>query len=161
MAEDASWWSRNWKRAVPLGCLTVLLLLAGLVAAIMGFIRSAGPLEEAMALARSNCAVEAALGLPVDAGWLVSGSVNVSGPIGDAAMSYPVEGSRASGRLHAVAYKETGRWEFRALQLEVEPNAERIDVLAPRDERCEPQAQPAPAKAPKRVPATRSDTTTR
>ena len=160
MAEDESWWSRNWKRAVPLGCLAILLLLAGLVAGIMAFIRSVGPVEEALALASANCAVEAALGLPLDAGWTVSGSVNVSGPTGDAAMSFPVEGSRAPGRLHAVAYKETGRWEFQALQLEVEGSGERIDVLAPRDERCEPQAQTAPAKAPKQVPATSSDTTT-
>ncbi|HUF14219.1 MAG TPA: cytochrome c oxidase assembly factor Coa1 family protein [Longimicrobiales bacterium] len=147
--DTPGWWSRNWKLAVPLGCLTLVLLGVGLLAAIMMFIKSAGPFEEALELASANCAVEQALGSPLTAGWIVSGSVNVSGPSGNAAVSFPVEGSRGSGRLHAVAYKQVGRWEFERLQLEVEDGAQHIDVLAPRNERCEPQPEQALPKTRK------------
>lgn len=144
MADDSSdgWWSRNWKRAIPLGCLGLMLLGAGLVAIIIWSIKQSGPFEGAMDLARANCAVERALGTSLEAGWLVSGSVNVSGPSGDAALSFPISGSRGSGRLHVVAHKQTGRWEFEALQLKTEGGDEFIDLLVPRNERCEPQQAP-------------------
>lgn len=145
-AEKPNWWSRNWKIAVPVGCLTLVLMGVGLVAGIMAFIRAAGPFEEAMARARASCVVEQELGLPIEAGWIVSGSVNVSGPSGNAAVSFPVEGSRAPGRLHVVAYKQAGPWEFERLQLESEGRY--IDLLAPRNERCEPSQVTPKARKP-------------
>lgn len=150
MADNATgnWWSRNWKRAVPLGCLALMMLAVGLVAAIMWLIKSTAPYDEALTSARAHCAVVEALGTPIDAGWFVSGSVEVSGPSGNADMSFPVEGSRASGRLYVVAHKQAGRWEFGLLQLEMEGQGARIDLLAPRDEECALQTVEDPKPKP-------------
>jgi hypothetical protein len=134
---QASWWSRNWKWAAPVGCLVLLLpllALTGFVGAILaivfGSIKSTDVYEEALARTRSNPAAIEALGQPIEDGWLMSGQINVSGPSGSADISIPVHGPKGEGDLYVVASKSAGRWEYRTLELEVDGREDRIDLLA-------------------------------
>ena len=51
--EERGWWGRNWKWAVPAGCLAPLILcgggLAGFVALLFGMLKSSEPYKEALA----------------------------------------------------------------------------------------------------------------
>ncbi len=132
-----SWWSRNWKWVVPVGCLVLLLPLLAIagfagtiVAIVFGSIKSTDVYEEALARARANPAVVEALGEPIEDGWWMSGHINTSGPSGSADISIPLHGPKGKGTLYAVATKSAGRWEYQTLEVEVDGKAERIDLLA-------------------------------
>ena len=129
------WWSRNWKWFVPTGCLAFLVLVVGF-AVLIGFLIFAGMkstdvYKQALARAKSDPAVAAALGTPLHEGWFLSGKTSVEGPTGEADIAIPVSGPKGAGTVYAVASKSAGRWTFSKLELEVKETGQRID-LAPR-----------------------------
>lgn len=128
-----SWWGRNWKWAVPVGCLGMILLPAACTGAIFlavfGLMRGSEPFNEALARAREHPEVVAALGEPVEAGFFVSGSIDVSGGSGEADFAFTVTGPDGEGTLYVVARMVAGKWEYQTLVLEVESTGERIDLL--------------------------------
>jgi hypothetical protein len=131
-----SWWSRNWKWVVPVGCLVLVLpllalagFIGGILAIVFGSIKSTDVCQQALALAKSNPAVIEALGEPVEDGWLMSGNINTSGPSGSADISIPLHGPKGKGTLYAVATKSAGRWEYGTLEVEVQGRDDRINLL--------------------------------
>ena len=138
MAQEGkpSWWGRNWKWVVPLGCLSLVLLALGLVAAVFWLIKSSGAYSEAIERARADCEVQTALGAPVLPGWSVSGSVNVSGPSGHAEFATPLRGTHRSGTLYVTATKTAGEWHFELLQVAPAGRTARIDLLPAGRKRC-------------------------
>lgn len=131
-----SWFSRNWKRVVVAGGAGILLLGGGGVAAITSIMKSSGGYAEAIQRAKTDCAVQKALGKPLEPGWFVSGSVNVSGTSGQSQLSVPIKGTRSAGTLYLEAEKVAGAWEFRMLQLDVDGQADNIDLLADSRQQC-------------------------
>ena len=135
--QQPSWWSRNWKWALPAGCLILLvppLLLTGfaggIIAIVFGSIKSTDVYEEALARAQAHPAVIEALGEPVEDRWWVSGQINATGSSGSADLAIPLRGSKGTATIYAVASKSAGRWEYHTLEVEVEGRPERIDLLA-------------------------------
>lgn len=135
-----SWWSRNWKWALPVGCLLVTLpflalaalagVIGGAIALVFGGIKSTDICQDALRQAAAHPAVIEALGPPVEDGWWMSGQIKTSGTSGYANFSIPLHGSRTEGDLYAEALKNAGRWTYRTLEVEVEGRAARIDLLA-------------------------------
>ena len=129
-----NWWSRNWKWFVPVLGVIVILLAVGSIALFVTLLfstmKSSGAYKQALVAARADPAVEQALGAPIDAGFIVSGSVSVSGSSGDADLSIPVSGPKGKGTLHVRATRSMGEWQFTELVLEVAQTGERIDLLA-------------------------------
>lgn len=129
-----SWFARHWFWVVPVGCLSVLALVAAFVGAILlvvfGAMRSSDAYGIAMERAEQSDEVVAALGEPIEAGWLVSGNIQVNGPSGDANLSVPLSGPSGEGTLYVVAEKKAGQWHFDTMEVEVVGAAARIDLLA-------------------------------
>jgi len=127
------WLNRNWKWFVPVVAIVLILVCVGCLvlfgATIFGTIKSSDVYQLALARAQENTAAVAALGSPIEAGFFVSGSINVSGPSGSADLSIPVSGPKGSGTLYVVAKKSAGVWEFTTLELEVADSGGRIDIL--------------------------------
>lgn len=84
----------------------------------------------ALARARANPQVIEKIGQPLTAGWMTTGSVNTSGPTGNADIAIPVSGPKGKGTLYVVAKKSAGIWKFETLQVAVVGEEERIDLLA-------------------------------
>ena len=128
-----SWWGRNWKWAVPVGCLTPILVCGGFVGIILGVvfgaIRASDVYKEAVTRAKSDPAVVAALGNPVDTGLLVSGNINLNNSSGDADLSIPIYGQKGKGTIYAVATKSEGKWHYSTLAVRVDGGDERIDLM--------------------------------
>jgi Cytochrome oxidase complex assembly protein 1 len=131
-----SWWNRNWKWVVPVGCLVLFLPLlvlggfvGGILAIVFGSIKNTDVCQQALSLAKSNPAVIEALGEPVEDGWFMSGNINTSGSSGSADLSLPLRGPKGKATLYAVATKSAGRWEYQTLAVEVDGRDERIDLL--------------------------------
>lgn len=138
---------RSWIKwvAAGCGCLLVLGALAAvaLVVGVFGIIKSSDVYEDAVARARSHPAATAALGEPIETGWYVMGSVETSGPGGEASLSVPLEGPRGEGTLYVEATKRAGAWTYQTLELAVE-GGDRIDLLA--------GDSPGPPAAPSAAP---------
>jgi formylmethanofuran dehydrogenase subunit D len=138
--EQPSWWDRNWKWALPVGCLSTLaifLVVVGVFAyAIFGFVTSTmkatDAYKNAMAAAQNNSAVTEALGTPLTVGWLISGSFDIKGSSGSADMSIPISGPKGSGTLFVVATKSAGVWTYKTLAAEIDKTKQRIELEAPK-----------------------------
>lgn len=128
-----NWFERNWKWFVPLVCLWGLAVLAASVALILylvfGLLKTSDAYKDALARAKANPAVVAALGTPIEAGLFVSGSISVSGTSGDAELAIPISGPRGKGTVYVEARKSSGQWGFGKLVVEIAGTGERINLL--------------------------------
>ncbi|MET1162961.1 MAG: cytochrome c oxidase assembly factor Coa1 family protein [Pseudoxanthomonas sp.] len=131
--QSPGWWRRNWKWFVPMLAALLLTLFVGAIlafmSAIFGMIKSSDAYQQPLQRAQRNPAVIAALGEPIEPGWLVMGNINVNGPSGDADLQIPLIGSRASGDLFVEAKKSAGAWRYQTLVVQVDDGGERIDLL--------------------------------
>jgi hypothetical protein len=125
-----SWLGRNWKWLLATFLLGGLALVFGLFALIMGTIRSSDVAKASVAMAQSNRQVAQQLGSPIEEGWLLSGSVNVSNASGDADLSVPISGPNGKGTVYVTAHKSAGRWHYSVMQVAIDGSDERIDLLA-------------------------------
>jgi hypothetical protein len=131
-AQPSSWFGRNWKWVVPLGCFSVIAafvaFVAGIVFVAFGVVRSSDVYQYALQRASSNEAVVEALGEPVEPGWYLTGSIQVEGASGQADISIPLSGPTGKGTLFASARKTGGRWEYSVLEVLVAGREEPIDL---------------------------------
>jgi len=136
--QQKGWFSRNWKWFIPVGCLSVVVMAVAVVAAgiyfVFGAIKSSDVYQQALAKTRSNPAVVRELGEPIEAGWRISGSINVSNDSGNADVRIPVSGPKKSGAVYATAIKKQGKWDFSTLEVEIEGDTKRINLLTPSTE---------------------------
>ena len=135
-----SWWSRNWKWAVPVICvvavvvtvLPFLVIGAGayfVVSFIDHTMKSSGGYQQALTLVRSDPAALEALGSPIKDGWFPTGHVDSSGTSGTSDLAIPVSGPNGGGTLYVNATREMGDWHFTRLVLKVKGTGEEIDLL--------------------------------
>ena len=124
-----SWLGRNWKWLLATFLLGGLALVFGLFALIMGTIRSSDVAKASVAMAQSNRQVAQQLGSPIEEGWLLSGSVNVSNASGDADLSVPISGPKGKGTVYITAHKSAGRWHYSMMQVAIDGSDEKIDLL--------------------------------
>ena len=126
---SSTWLSRNWKWCVPVVAALLLALFAafifGILALVFGAMKSSDPYLHAMREAQADPAVNAALGTPVRAGWLVQGNFSSNGPDGEANLAIPLDGAKADGTLFVVAKKHAGEWHYETLAENVD-GGERI-----------------------------------
>jgi hypothetical protein len=117
---------------VPGGCLFVLLVAAAFVAAAfflaLGIMKQSDAYKIALARAQQSPAVTSALGSPIKAGTIVSGSSHVEGLSGEANLSIPLSGPRGKGTIYVEARKSADRWQFSTLIVQIERTGERIDL---------------------------------
>ncbi len=133
-----SWWSRNWKWAVPVGCLGALacgvgglVLFVGLIyGGVTTAIRSSEPYEEGMNRARAHADVKAALGEPIESGFWLTGNINVSGSSGNADLTIPISGPRGSGTLYVAGRKTANQWQYSTMEVELSGRPNRVNLLA-------------------------------
>ena len=134
---SSTWLGRNWKWLLPAGILLLLLLLAIFVGGILFIVetsfRHSDCYVQALVRARADPQVVEKLGQPIEAGWTAAGSINISGSSGNADISIPISGPKGKGTLYVVAKKSAGRWEFQTLQVEINGEQERINLLRPLD----------------------------
>jgi len=111
---EKSWIERHPLGKIPLGCLTLFVLMAGfrtlLITIVTTSFRHSEVDQRALTGASTNHQVRDAIGEPIEAGWFVSGRFNINRGSGRAELSIPVVGNRGKGRIRAVAYKSGGAW---------------------------------------------------
>jgi Cytochrome oxidase complex assembly protein 1 len=128
-----SWWKRNWKWFVPLGCFSMTVLFVVFVGSVMLIVftavKSTDVYKDALARAKVHPAVIEALGSPITEGFLVSGNTNINGASGEANLSIPIAGRKGKGTLYVAARKSLGQWNYSGLVVEIGQTHQRIDLL--------------------------------
>jgi hypothetical protein len=109
--------------------LLIVLFVAGLAAVIFVAIKSSEPYQHAIQAANHDAKAVSLLGVPVQAGWYLNGSENVTGDFGKADLAVPVTGSRRKGTIHVVATKSAGHWRYATLELKVDGQEARVNLL--------------------------------
>jgi Cytochrome oxidase complex assembly protein 1 len=140
--QQPSWFSRNWKWLLPVGCLVPMVCCGvfgiGTYFAATQMIKSSGAYVGALASVNDDAEVAAALGTPVTPGLAMSGSVKTENNRGSADFTVPVEGSKAKGSLHVVgASTGAGPWVYSTISITT-ADGKTIDVLR----NSKPEAQP-------------------
>ena len=124
---------RKWIAVAGTGCGLIALGVVAIVLGV-GWFALFGPLTKtevyrtAVARAKSNPAVIAALGDPVREGWLLSGGITADGSSETADFGVPISGPRGKGRIDVIARKSAGQWIYSKLTVEVEKTGETIDL---------------------------------
>jgi len=129
-----SWWGRHWKWAVPVGCLTPILICGGfftlIFSLVFGLMKSSHPYEDSLATLQADQRVISALGSPIDANFLVMGEINLHNQSGNADITYSVTGPQDSAGVHVVASKAAGQWTYQTFTVIPESTSQPIDMLA-------------------------------
>jgi Cytochrome oxidase complex assembly protein 1 len=154
MAPQPSWWSRNWKWAVPVGCLGLVAscMCFGAIAVFTGFTaaKKNTAAVNALAVATGDSEVQAALGPPIQEGSMWQSSVSYNDGVSRAQFGIPLEGSKASGVLHVEATKRNEEWTYQRLEVEVtgQPTIDLLDKVGGENRRelapPTPDAPPPP-----------------
>ncbi|MBL8909070.1 MAG: hypothetical protein JNM17_00065 [Archangium sp.] len=147
---QASWWNRNWKWVVPVGCLGPViccLSFAGFMYfGVSKVIQGSGAYTTALARAASNRDVQDALGAPLTPGMGIQGSIKENNGTGNADFTAPIEGPKGKGTLRVVATGRGGKWDFSVMEVEV--NGKTINLLKdgpnPDEEMPPPDDSPQP-----------------
>ncbi|MCF7223813.1 cytochrome c oxidase assembly factor Coa1 family protein [Marilutibacter chinensis] len=127
-----NWWQRNWKWVVPLGGIAMLALFAaaifGFVSLLSGMMRSSEPYRHALAETRASAEVVAALGEPIEPGFMPTGNINISNDEGKADLAIGVEGPKGEATVYVEATRKRKRWSYRTLVVALADRE--IDLLA-------------------------------
>ena len=136
-AARPSWVSRNWKWVVPVAIVSLVLVFAAFIGSIFLVVETSFQHSDCyvQALQRTlaNPEVLQKIGQPLSPGWLASGNINISGSSGSAYISIPISGPKGKGTVYVVAKKSAGTWTFQTLQVAVDGESQRIDLLKPED----------------------------
>ncbi len=113
-----------------LGGILLALLGLGLFMGVVWagcstFLKSNGPYEEAVKIARMDPAVMEALGAPVEEGWFLNGEIESDGMDSRATYLTRLHGSRDRGTLRIRGYRDSA-WRIVGMTLETGDGA-RLD----------------------------------
>ncbi|KFE63010.1 cytochrome c oxidase assembly factor Coa1 family protein [Hyalangium minutum] len=133
MAPQRSWWSRNWKWAVPVGCLGLMASCCGftLLAGALGwnFVTNNPASTRALEIARADSEVQAVLGTPIETHPLKQQSnVHYANGQSRAEATIELDGPKEDGVLRMEAVKSNDEWVYEVLEVEV-PGQEPIDLM--------------------------------
>jgi len=137
-----SWMARNWKWFVPMLAVLGLLVIVGFFVGIFSLVHTmmihSYPYQFAMQRAQESPQVAAEIGLPLHVGWLITGQLNESSSNGTANLQVPISGPHGKGEIMIEAKRESGRWIFQTLEVDVVGKTDVIPLLQP-DEDASPK----------------------
>lgn len=111
----------RWKWLVGLGCLASLLCAVSMFAAIYfgvsKLIVTSEPCEMAMEKVRSSEEVKETLGLPLEAGFGVRGTLKSNNDTGYCDFTVPLEGPKGKGDLHVVGESSSRTWTLTTIDV--------------------------------------------
>ena len=110
---------RQWAVWAVVVYALVFLLVGAIAVTIPLMMKRSAAYQLAFAELQAHGEAMALLGTPVTSGF-VRGNIQVSGPSGEARLSFPVAGTRTSGRVHVYAQKRFDRWRIDEMLIEIE-----------------------------------------
>jgi hypothetical protein len=124
------WFSRNWKWVVPALLIVFVGLPLALIGSVFAAMKNSDVAKESLLRAQGSPLVVQKLGTPMEEGWLVSGSINISTTSGDADLAVPISGPKGQGKIYVTAHKSAGAWDYQVMEAAIEGSDQRINLLS-------------------------------
>ncbi len=111
---------------VGCGCLGLIALMIAGVAIIffgvMGVIKKSDTYSDTLALMQTHPEAIAALGEPIEPGFMLMGNISIQNGEGAADLTIPVSGPKGSGTMRVVADKPSGSssWNYTTRELRLD-----------------------------------------
>jgi hypothetical protein len=145
MEEDLqpkSWFGRNWKWVVPAGgCMIIIILFAAfagsLILGVTSLMSDSQAYQDAMTAATNNSEVIQVLGEPIETDGMAGGSINYSGGFGEARLSIPIKGPKASATIYVSGEGVEENWNYDRMEVFIKDSDEVIDLLGKNDKLIE------------------------
>ncbi len=99
------------------------------VTMLFGMMKGSKPYTYSLATAKANTEVQAALGTPIEAGFLVGGNIVLNNANGNANLIYEITGPNGSGTVHVVGDLSGGQWTYSTLDVTIKGTSNQIDLL--------------------------------
>jgi hypothetical protein len=111
-------------------CCVALIGVAffAMFSTVDGMMRDNDAYRIALAQARADRTVVAALGAPIEPAWIINGQVNTGAGGGHARLDIPIQGPRGRAMLFVEAQSQRGVWKFATLSATIEGSATTIDL---------------------------------
>jgi len=116
------------------GCAVIVVGLAGLILAVMAWVKSSEPYKLALAGATGDPGVRERLGEPVKPGLLVEGSMSYGNEDTDKAeISFSISGPKGSADVTAHATMTGGAWVLTDLRVVISSTGELLVLVGEAD----------------------------
>ena len=127
------WFKRNWKWAVPIGCLSfiglfIVLLIGGAFWGISKVVNDNDVTSHAISIINHNPEVEQQLGTNIETDGIFSGNIAVSNDKGVVDISVPIKGSKGTGKALIKGKKEFDKWNYENISVYVDETKELIEI---------------------------------
>ena len=135
-SDRPTWLQRNWRWAFP---TTMVLMIAAalgftvlMLTVVMHPAKNSKIYEESLQRVRTHPVALEQLGSGIEPGWIVTGrSEETAGGRGVAELTIPVAGSKGDGELRVIGRRSEGIWALTRMELEIDDQDRRFDLLAP------------------------------
>jgi hypothetical protein len=118
---------RKWARwsFILLGLMALFMVV--LFFGISAGLKSSEAYKLSVALAEDSAETAEIIGKPFSSG-MPMGNIHVSGPSGNANLSFAVKGPKGKGTVYVEAEKDMGRWKINRIVLEQDATGKRVDL---------------------------------
>ena len=117
------------------GVATVTVIPAFFLVVFLGVVwmfKNSDVYATSLDLVRRHPLVQEELGVPIEAGWLAGGNIEISGASGSAEIGYSVSGPSLEGTVYVEATRRRGKWTIEALIVEIDATGQRLDLTPSR-----------------------------
>lgn len=134
LVKPKSWFSRNWKWAVPLGCFStigifvVALIALGVFGLSKAFSGNNNVTDQAISIINQDTKVKNILGNDIITDGMFSGNISTSNDTGEANISVPIKGSKGTGKALIIAEKEFDKWNYEKIAVQIDETGEVIQI---------------------------------
>lgn len=135
---------RRWAIWGFLVAAGTVLLFGAVVGGVLYGLNTSDAYRLGVARVQESRTAAERLGSPISTG-MPSGSISISGASGEARLDFSVAGPKASGRVVLEATRTFGVWALTDLELRMDGNAERLDLLHRDGAGTAPGREPAAA----------------
>jgi len=110
-----------------------------IIVTVFSAIKSTAVYQQAVARAKADSRVTAAIGTPIREGWFISGTTHVNGASGKSDLSIPIHGPNGEATIYVNATKSAGEWRYRNITVKIAKTGEKIDLTRSPEQ---PQSEP-------------------
>jgi hypothetical protein len=136
-----AWQNRTWrdvehfkktqKKWSIAGAILVFVFLPLFVISISSMLKGEA-FDLSLKAINSNSEVAQLIGKPIESGFFVTGSIEISGSTGQASLQYSISGPKGEAEAYVLANKEIGQWNLNKVVVYQEEQGLEIQVIAPK-----------------------------
>ncbi|MEL6812353.1 MAG: cytochrome c oxidase assembly factor Coa1 family protein [Bacteroidota bacterium] len=135
--ERKGWFGRNWKWAVPVGCLVIVIMFIVLVAGgifwgVTSLMGDSEPYKTALYEAQNNESVIEYLGEPIETNGMAGGSIQYSNGLGSAELTIPIKGPKGEATIRVTGDGVDENWQYEQMDVYLKEDNTIINLLEDR-----------------------------